>query len=123
MAKKNKAAKPKPQPKQKAQEHVAHPEKPSASMKLAEGRHKTAGEGVFLFDKTNYIIMGVGILLILLGFVIMATVPKVEMTDTSTPEEIFGFRAVVLPSFLVIIGLALQVVAILKKPKADTSNE
>lgn len=115
--KKTTASKPKPQ------KLVTNPEKPSTSMKLNEGRHKTSGEGVMAFGKMNYIIMGAGLLLIVLGFIIMGTVDNLEMTDTSSGEEMFGFRAVVLPSFLVIIGLALQVVAILRKPKSGEAAE
>jgi hypothetical protein len=114
--KKTTASKPKPQ------KLVTNPEKPSTSLKMNEGRHKTAGEGVMVFGKMNYIIMGVGLVLIVLGFIVMATVPNLEMGAPTTGEEMFGFRAVVLPSFLIIIGLALQVVAILRKPKSGEAE-
>jgi len=72
-------------------------------------------KGEFLFGKRNYIIMLVGLLIIALGFILMAgggtDDPKVFN------EEIYSIRRIRLAPTLVLIGLAIEVYAILANPK------
>lgn len=72
-----------------------------------------------LFDKTNYIILGFGAFLIILGFILMSggnTDPKVFNV-----AEIYSFRRITLAPITVIAGFLVIIVAILKKP--TTSEE
>ncbi len=69
---------------------------------------------VLLFDKVNYIIMSIGVLLIILGFILMSggnTDPKVF-----NEAEIYSFRRITLAPIVVILGFIVIIVAILKKP-------
>ena len=71
-----------------------------------------------LFDKTNYIILGLGAFLILLGFILMSggnTDPKVF-----NEAEIYSFRRITLAPITVIAGFIVIIVAILKKPAAES---
>jgi hypothetical protein len=72
---------------------------------------------LFLFDKTNYLIMFGGLALILLGFVLMAggksPDPKVFNAD-----EVYSFRRITLAPILIIAGFVVEVWAIMKKPQA-----
>lgn len=67
-----------------------------------------------LFDKTNYIIMVIGVLLIIIGFFMMSggnTDPKVF-----NEAEIYSFRRITLAPITVVSGFIVIIVAILKKP-------
>ena len=68
-----------------------------------------------LFGKRNYIFMLVGIVCIALGFILMAG------GDSDNPEvfneEIYNWRRIRLAPTLVIIGLGIQIYAILTSPK------
>jgi len=67
----------------------------------------------FLFGKKNYIIMLVGIAIISLGFILMAG------GGSDDPEifndEIYNFRRIRLAPTLVLIGLAIEIYAIMAK--------
>ena len=69
----------------------------------------------FLFGKRNYIIMLVGIVFITVGFIFMSgggsDDPKVFN------EEIYNWQRIRLAPTLVIIGLAIEIYAILADPK------
>mgnify|MGYP000967414185 CR=1 FL=1 len=69
----------------------------------------------FLFGKKNYLIMLVGIVFITLGFILMAG------GGSDDPEifnaEIYNFRRIRLAPTLVLIGLAIEIYAIMAKTK------
>lgn len=69
----------------------------------------------FLFGKRNYIIMIVGLVVISLGFILMAG------GGSDNPEvfneEIYNWRRIRLAPTLVIIGLGIEIYAILANPK------
>ncbi len=69
----------------------------------------------FLFGKRNYIIMLIGIAFITLGFILMSG------GGSDNPEvfneEIYNWRRIRLAPTLVIIGLAIEIYAILASPK------
>ena len=72
-----------------------------------------------LFDNTNYILLGLGGLLIILGFILMSggnTDPKIF-----NEAEIYSFRRITLAPIVVIAGFIVIIVAILKKP--SNTNE
>ena len=76
-----------------------------------------------LFDKTNYIILGVGALLIVLGYLLMIGGGSTD-PNVFNPSEIYSFRRITLAPIVIIIGFLTIVVAILKKPtsKYEVSN-
>ena len=69
----------------------------------------------FLFGKRNYVIMIVGIVFIALGFIFMAG------GGSDNPqifnEEIYNWQRIRLAPTLVIIGLGIEIYAILANPK------
>lgn len=68
----------------------------------------------FLFGKKNYVIMAIGVAVILTGFILMmgggSDDPKVFN------EEIYSFRRIRLAPTIVLIGLAIEVYAIVANP-------
>ena len=69
----------------------------------------------FLFGKRNYIIMLVGLLIIALGFILMAGGGSDDPNVFN--EEIYSIRRIRIAPTLVLIGLAIEVYAILATPK------
>lgn len=69
----------------------------------------------FLFDKINYKILLIGIIVIAIGFVLMAgggsDDPKVFN------DSVFDFRRIRLAPTLVLIGFGITIYSILKNPK------
>ena len=69
----------------------------------------------FLFEKRNYQIMTIGIVIILIGFILMAG------GGSDNPEvfnkEIYNFRRIRLAPTVVLIGLAVEIYAIMANPK------
>jgi hypothetical protein len=74
-----------------------------------------SGDGPILYDKTNYILMVVGVLFIVVGFVLMAggAHPDPKVFDT---EAVYSFQRITLAPILIIIGFIIELVAVLKKP-------
>lgn len=75
---------------------------------------------VFTFDKQNYIFMAIGFVVILLGYILMAG-GKADNPAVFS-DAIFNTRRITLAPILIMIGFAIEVYAILKKP-ADNSAE
>ncbi|MCB0471973.1 MAG: DUF3098 domain-containing protein [Flavobacteriaceae bacterium] len=68
----------------------------------------------FLFGKRNYIIMLIGIVFIAIGFILMAGGGS-DDPNVFNPE-IYDARRIRLAPTLVLIGLAIQIYAILANP-------
>jgi predicted tellurium resistance membrane protein TerC len=79
---------------------------------------KPQKEQYFLFDKTNYILMIAGIVLIFIGFMLMAGGKSANPHEFHY-EEIYSFRRITLAPIVLLLGFVLEVYAIMKKP-ADT---
>ena len=69
----------------------------------------------FLFGKRNYIIMLIGAIFIAIGFILM-TGGGSDDPNVFNPE-IYNWQRIRLAPTLVIIGLAIEIYAILAKPK------
>lgn len=73
-----------------------------------------------LYSKRNYILMGVSVAIILLGFVLMSGGGS-EDAQSFNPE-IFSSRRIVLAPIVCVIGFVLMVYAILAKPQTKASD-
>jgi hypothetical protein len=71
-----------------------------------------------LFHKENYMLMGVGLVLILVGFMLMAG-GKHPDPNVFDKEALFSFRRITLAPILVLLGFAVEGYAIFKKPSAS----
>ena len=69
----------------------------------------------FLFEKINYIILLIGIVVIALGFILMSGGGSDDPNVFN--EEIFSFRRIRLAPTTVLIGFGITIYAILKNPK------
>ncbi len=71
-----------------------------------------------LFTKDNYMWMLIGVVVMVLGFLLMAggnsNNPKVF-----NDSEIYSFRRITLAPIFIISGLLVEIFAIMKKPKSN----
>ena len=84
---------------------------------MAKKQHNSNGQPVkpeFIFQKKNYLFMFVGIAFIALGFILMAGGGS-DDPNTFNPD-IFNFRRIRLAPTLVLIGLGIEIYAILLNP-------
>jgi hypothetical protein len=74
-------------------------------------------ETIHLFDKENLKWMLIGLVVIAIGFILMAggksNNPKVFDT-----QEVYSFRRITLAPILIIAGFIIEIAAIMRKPKA-----
>ena len=69
-----------------------------------------------LFGKENYIWMLAGIVVIILGFILMAG-GKSSDPKVFDPKEVYSTTRITIAPLLIIIGFILEIVGIMKKPK------
>ena len=72
----------------------------------------------FAFTKQNYIMLGVGVLFIIIGFFLMQGGGS-EDPNNFHEEEIFGFRRITLSVIFCISGFIINIFAILYSPKGE----
>jgi len=70
---------------------------------------------IFAFGKENYILMLTGVVLIILGFILMTGGGSKDPNVFN--EEMFNFRRLTLAPIMILIGFAVEIVAIMKRPK------
>lgn len=68
----------------------------------------------FPYKKQNYIILGVGILLMIIGFFLMAG-GKMPSADVWDPSIIYAPRIVILSPIVILTGLGIVAYSIFKK--------
>ncbi len=67
-----------------------------------------------LFGKSNFLWMGIGIAIILIGFLLMAGGKSTD-PNVFSENEVYSFQRITLAPILIIIGLMVEVYAIMKK--------
>lgn len=73
--------------------------------------------GDFVFTKKNYVLMGIGLAVIALGFILMSGGGS-DDPNVFNPA-IYSFRRIRLAPLLVLIGFGIEVYAILYNPDKD----
>lgn len=73
-----------------------------------------------LFGKTNYLIMGAGLLLIAIGYLLMMGGGS-EDPEVFNPEIFNSTRTTVAPALLV-IGFVVEIFAIMYRPKTSSTE-
>jgi len=77
-------------------------------------KNKNSNQPEFLFGKRNYIIMLIGLAVIALGFILMAGGGS-DDPNVFNPD-LYSWRRIRLAPTLVIIGLGIEIYAILTNP-------
>jgi hypothetical protein len=72
----------------------------------------------FVFDSTNYAYMIAGVVVIIAGFLLMSGGATTDL-KVFPKEELYSFRRITLAPIVIMIGFAIEIVAILKRPKSE----
>ena len=74
----------------------------------------------FAFDKTNFILLAIGMAVIIIGFLLM-TGPG--STETTFEPDIFSARRIKLAPAVCFFGFIFMIYGILRKPKHTETNQ
>jgi hypothetical protein len=87
---------------------------------MATAKKKTTASRQYipLFGKENYRWMIIGIAVMALGLFLMAG-GKSKDPNVFDPKEVYSFTRITVAPILILAGLALEIVAIFKKPKSS----
>ncbi|MBR2367872.1 MAG: DUF3098 domain-containing protein [Alistipes sp.] len=88
---------------------------------MAENNKQNGGGERMPFSRKNYLLMLVGVVIIVVGFVLMSG--GGEHTVTDFDESIFSFRRITLAPIVVIAGFAFEIYAIMKRFSEDKGDE
>ena len=95
-------------------------------MNILEQLKSTKEDKNFTFSTTNYILILVGVIILFIGFVLLAggasTDPDVFYTAGEGEADIFNFRRLTLAPIVILFGFFFEIFAILWKTKSK-SNE
>jgi len=69
-----------------------------------------------LFSKENYILMLAGLIILALGFFLMAGGKSAD-PNTFDPKEVYSTTRITIAPILIIAGFVIEIVAIMRKPK------
>lgn len=68
----------------------------------------------FAFDKTNFILLVIGMVVIILGFILMSGPGS---TETTFEPDIFSVRRIKVAPLVCFVGFIFMIYGILRKPK------
>ena len=68
----------------------------------------------FAFDKTNFILLAIGMAVVIIGFILM-TGPS--STETTFEPDIFSVRRIRVAPVVCFLGFIFMIYAVLRKPK------
>ncbi|HWV69058.1 DUF3098 domain-containing protein [Chitinophaga sp.] len=69
-----------------------------------------------IFPKENYKFMLAGIVVIVLGFLLMMGGDSSD-PNSFKPEQVYSFRRITLAPIVIVLGLVIEVYAIMHRPK------
>ena len=73
----------------------------------------------FAFDKTNFILLAIGMAVVIIGLILM-TGPS--STETTFEPDIFSVRRIRVAPVVCFLGFIFMIYAVLRKPKTKTEE-
>lgn len=73
----------------------------------------------FAFDRTNFILLGVSMAIVIIGFILMAGGTS---TETQFNPEVYNAQRIKVAPVVCLIGFLAMIYAILRKPAHKTSE-
>lgn len=80
------------------------------------------GKSTFLFNKSNYILLLIGVLLNIVGFLLMIGGAAEELNEFNAEELFSPVRLTVAP-ILILLGYVVIIYSIMKKPKLPKDSD
>lgn len=87
----------------------------AAPSKVASSKTAHVVTDDFAFGKENYVLMIIGMVIIIIGYMLMSGGKSTD-PNVFNESEIFSFRRITLAPIVVLLGYAIEVYAIVKKP-------
>lgn len=84
-------------------------------------KNKAQKKPDFPLGKENYILLSIGVVIIIIGFLLMAGGGS-EDPNVFNEDELFSFRRTTLAPLVVLFGFIFEIWAIMKKPKEEKEN-
>jgi len=81
--------------------------------------NKTKNEAVetqSLFSKENYLLMLIGLIILAIGFFLMAGGKSADPNNFD-PKEVYSSTRITIAPIMIIVGFIIEIVAIMKKSK------
>jgi len=94
---------------------------PTPKIEVSKTYKKDYSEPYFVFNKSNYVLVILGLCFIALGFILMAGGGSDD--PNVFDRSIFSFRRITLAPILVLIGYIIEIYAIMKKPVTEKRAE
>jgi len=91
------------------------PKKINTPLSHKDAAHASSEDNA-LFSKENYKWMLIGLIVMAIGFFLMAGGKSAD-PNVFNDNEIYSFRRITLAPFLIVGGLVIEIVAIIKNPK------
>ena len=73
----------------------------------------------FAFDKTNFILLAIGMAIVVIGFLLMV---GPNSTDTAFEPDIFSVRRTKVAPVVCLFGFVSMIYAVVRKPKTSRVN-
>jgi hypothetical protein len=83
---------------------------------MSAKKPNSPNSGSNLFDKSNFLLMIAGLAIMTIGFFLMAGGKSADPNQFND-SEIYSTTRITIAPILIIIGLLIEIVAIMKKPK------
>lgn len=80
--------------------------------------NQVSPEGKPIFPKENYKFMLIGIVVIIIGFLLMMGGDSSD-PNSFKPSEVYSFRRITLAPIVIVLGLLVEVYAIMHRPKTN----
>jgi hypothetical protein len=80
-----------------------------------------SAENRFPFVKENYVIMIIGIIVLVIGYVLMVGGRSPD-PNQFYPDQVYSWRRITLAPIVIIIGFLVEIYAIMKRPKTKTDH-
>ena len=83
---------------------------------MKEQDKKQGSELNVVFDKTNYILLAIAVVTVIIGFLLM-TGGASEDPSQFNPDEVYSFRRITLAPIIVLLGFGIGIFSIFYKKK------
>ncbi|MER3463177.1 MAG: DUF3098 domain-containing protein [Chitinophagaceae bacterium] len=90
--------------------------KSTRTTSAATEKERTRTSNAPLFEKDNYVWMIAGVVVMAIGFLLMAG-GKSPDPNVFNDNEVYGFRRITLAPIVILSGLVLLTIALLRRPK------
>lgn len=87
----------------------------------SQKQQQKASEKIFPFIRENYVLMIIGLIVVAIGYLLMIGGGSSDPNQFH-PDEVYSWRRITLAPIVIMIGFALEIYAIMKRPKREVSK-